>query len=140
MTGNGQMGLVVSADIDLRLFLGGWASVFAIEEQTGKGTQRSIQVFDRQGTAVHKVFLTEDSQLQAWEPLLERFAASEQCAELDLQPLPLATPAQADAVIDANALRVGWSSAEGYPPLLCPAEEARHHPYPGAASGGARMG
>ncbi len=110
VTGNGQMGLVVSADIDLRLFLGGWASVFAIEEQTGKGTQRSIQVFDRQGTAVHKVFLTEDSQLQAWEPLLERFAASEQCAELDLQPLPLATPAQADAVIDANALRVGWST------------------------------
>ncbi|MCZ4324472.1 hemin-degrading factor [Pseudomonas anguilliseptica] len=109
VTANGQMGLVVSADIDLRLFLGGWTSVFAIEEQTSKGTQRSIQVFDRQGTAVHKVFLTEDSQLQAWEPLLERFAAVEQNADLDLQPLPPATPAQADDVIDTNALRVGWS-------------------------------
>ena len=31
---SGQMGLVVSADIDLRLFLGGWASVFAIAEET----------------------------------------------------------------------------------------------------------
>ena len=110
VTANGQMGLVVSADIDLRLFLGGWASVFAIEEQTSKGTQRSIQVFDRQGTAVHKVFLTEDSQLQAWSPLLERFAAAEQSAFLDLQPLPQAAAAQADALIDAAALRVGWAA------------------------------
>ena len=66
---SGQMGLVVSADIDLRLFLGGWASVFAIAEETAKGTQRSIQVFDQQGVAVHKVYLTERSELDAWQPL-----------------------------------------------------------------------
>lgn len=107
---SGQMGLVVSADIDLRLFLGGWASVFAIEEQTAKGTQRSIQMFDRQGVAVHKVFLTDTSELSAWNPLLERFQAAEQSPVLDLQPLPDAAPAQADAVIDVNALRVGWST------------------------------
>ena len=65
---SGQMGLVVSADIDLRLFLGGWASVFAIAEETAKGTQRSIQVFDQQGVAVHKVYLTEHSELSAWQP------------------------------------------------------------------------
>lgn len=110
VTGNGQMGLVVSADIDLRLFLGGWASVFAIEEQTSKGTQRSIQVFDRQGTAVHKVFLTEDSQLSAWAPLLERFRAEQQSTALDLQPLPPREPPQGDGLIDVNALRVGWST------------------------------
>jgi len=110
VTGNAQMGLVVSADIDLRLFLGGWASVFAIEEQTGKGAQRSIQVFDRQGVAVHKVFLTDDSQFKAWAPLLERFRAEEQSAALDLQPLPPREQAQADGQIDVKALRVGWST------------------------------
>ncbi|WP_341304813.1 ChuX/HutX family heme-like substrate-binding protein [Pseudomonas sp. TMP25] len=110
VTGNGQMGLVVSADIDLRLFLGGWASVFAIEEQAAKGTQRSIQVFDRQGTAVHKVFLTEDSQLNAWAPLLQRFRMAEQRTELELLPLPQVPPAQADTLVDVNALRVGWST------------------------------
>jgi putative hemin transport protein len=108
--GNGQMGLVVSPDIDLRLFLGGWASVFAIEEQTAKGTQRSIQVFDRQGTAVHKVFLTADSQLSAWAALLERFRMAEQSAELALLPLEPVQPAQADGQVDVNALRVGWST------------------------------
>ncbi|WP_298183274.1 ChuX/HutX family heme-like substrate-binding protein [uncultured Pseudomonas sp.] len=110
VTANGQMGLVVSADIDLRLFLGGWASVFAIEEQTAKGVQRSIQVFDRQGTAVHKVFLTDDSQLNAWAPLLERLRMAEQRVDLELLPLLHVPQAQADAQVDVNALRVGWST------------------------------
>ncbi|WP_048294742.1 hemin-degrading factor, partial [Pseudomonas aeruginosa] len=47
VSANGQMGLVVSPDIDLRLFLGGWNAVFAIAEETTRGTQRSIQVFDQ---------------------------------------------------------------------------------------------
>ncbi|MDO9624462.1 MAG: ChuX/HutX family heme-like substrate-binding protein [Pseudomonas sp.] len=110
VSGNAQMGLVVSADIDLRLFLGGWASVFALEEQTGQGTQRSMQVFDRQGAAVHKVFLTEDSQLDAWASLVERFRDAEQAPVLDLQPLPLREQSQGDGLVDVNALRVGWSS------------------------------
>ncbi|AYC31683.1 hemin-degrading factor [Pseudomonas cavernae] len=106
----GQMGLVVSADIDLRLFLGGWASVFAIEEQTARGLQRSIQVFDRQGLAVHKVFLTEDSEVAAWAPLVQRFRAAEQSAELALQPLPARPAERADVEIGVGALREGWSS------------------------------
>ncbi|MBF7730426.1 hemin-degrading factor [Pseudomonas sp. N040] len=106
---NGQMGMVVSADIDLRLFMGGWDSVFAVEEETVRGTQRSIQIFDRQGTAVHKVFLTASSQLEAWAPLVERFRAEEQNAALDLQPLPAAEPIKADELIEVGALREAWS-------------------------------
>ncbi|MCR3765688.1 hemin-degrading factor, partial [Pseudomonas aeruginosa] len=68
VSANGRMGLVVSPDIDLRLFLGGWNAAFAITEETPRGTQRSIQVFDQQGVAVHKVFLTEASAVRAWEP------------------------------------------------------------------------
>src|SRR5690606_27283263 len=71
VSANGAMGLVVSADIDLRLFMTHWASVFAIAEQTERGLQRSIQIFDRQGTAVHKVYLTAKSEELAWAPLVE---------------------------------------------------------------------
>lgn len=106
---SGQMGMVVSADIDLRLFMSGWDSVFAVEEESGRGLQRSIQIFDRQGTAVHKVFLTEASDLQAWGALVERFRAAQQCAELDLQPLPAAEPVKADEQIDVAGLRQAWS-------------------------------
>ncbi|MBD9482422.1 hemin-degrading factor [Pseudomonas sp. PDM14] len=107
---NGQMGLVVSADIDLRLFLGGWSSVFAVAEETARGAQRSIQIFDKQGVAVHKVFLTDSSEVAAWAPLVERFRAEEQSAELDLQPLPAAEPIKADGDIDVASLREGWST------------------------------
>ncbi|WP_334181080.1 hemin-degrading factor [Pseudomonas nitroreducens] len=110
VSANGQMGLVVSPDIDLRLFLGGWASAFAVSEETAHGTQRSIQVFDRQGTAVHKVFLTEQSDLAAWGPLVRSFTAAEQRADLELVPLEPKAVALADGEIDVAALREGWAA------------------------------
>ncbi|WP_447745934.1 hemin-degrading factor [Pseudomonas nicosulfuronedens] len=110
VSANGQMGLVVSPDIDLRLFLGGWASAFAISEETAHGTQRSIQVFDRQGTAVHKVFLTEQSDLAAWGPLVHSFTAAEQNSALDLIPLEPKPAPLTDGEIDVAALREGWAA------------------------------
>lgn len=110
VAGNGQMGLVVSADIDLRLFLGGWASVFAVEEPGPRGVLRSVQVFDQQGVAVHKVYLTEQSESAAWAPVVERFRDEQQSAELELKPLAEPAPRRADEQIDTDALRVGWST------------------------------
>lgn len=110
VSANGMMGLVVSPDIDLRLFLSGWSSVFAVAEETERSTLRSIQVFDRQGTAVHKVHLTERSEEAVWEPLVERFRAAEQNAELDLQPRAERQAPRADADVDATALRSDWTA------------------------------
>lgn len=110
ISGSGQMGLVVSPDIDLRLFLSGWASVFAVAEETARGMQRSLQVFDRQGVAVHKVYLTERSELAAWQPLIERFRAPQQSALLELRPRPQATPPRPDEAVDQQALREGWAA------------------------------
>jgi len=103
------MGLVVSEDIDLRFFFSGWASVFAISEQTAKGTQRSVQIFDRQGTAIHKVFLLDNSNASAFEPLRERFRFDQQSAELNLQPPPAQEAAKPDSAIDVAALRSDWA-------------------------------
>ncbi|MFV3305968.1 hemin-degrading factor [Pseudomonas sp. NY15181] len=110
VSANGQMGLVVSPDIDLRLFLGGWHSAFAISEETGHGIQRSLQVFDRQGTAVHKVFLTDKSAASAWAPLVRRFRAEEQSEWLDLVQAPPKAVALADGYIDVAALQDGWAT------------------------------
>jgi putative hemin transport protein len=107
--GSGQMGMVLSPDIDLRLFLSGWASVFAVDESTPRGPQRSVQVFDRQGLAVHKVYLTATSFDAAWAPLVERFRAEQQTAELDLQPLPQAKAPRVDSEVDVDTLRSEWS-------------------------------
>lgn len=106
---SGKMGLVVSPDIDLRLFLSGWHSLFAVEQQTPRGLQRSLQVFDQQGMAVHKVFLTKHSDLDAWGELLSRFVEPDQSVQLDLQPAPVKADEQADSLIDSDALVEGWA-------------------------------
>src|SRR4051794_18941022 len=52
---NAHVGLVLGPDIDLRIFLNSWRFIFAVEEESRRGTLRSLQVFDRSGTAVHKI-------------------------------------------------------------------------------------
>ena len=109
VAGSGKMGLVVSADIDLRLFLSGWHSLFALEQQTPRGMQRSLQVFDGQGVAVHKVFLTADSDLDVWGTLLKRFAEPDQSARLELQPAPARLAQRSDTMVDVSGLRDSWA-------------------------------
>ena len=109
VSANGQMGLVVSPDIDLRLFLGVERRLRHCRGDSA-GTQRSIQVFDQQGVAVHKVFLTEASDVRAWEPLVERLRAAEQDAVLALHEPRAPAAALVDAQIDAAALREGWAA------------------------------
>lgn len=107
---NGKMGLVVSPDIDLRLFLSGWKSAFALTENTKRGSQRSLQFFDAQGVAAHKVFLTDNSDIAAWNALITRFAAIEQTSELALEPA-LEKPAELpDSEIDVSAMRERWAA------------------------------
>lgn len=65
-----QMGIVLGPDIDLRVFFSHWVTTLAVNE----AGRRSIQFFDAAGTALHKVFLTEASDLQAYEALVEQFA------------------------------------------------------------------
>lgn len=60
--------------LDLRLFLNDWHWACAIEEQNDKGVRRSLQFFDQHGAAVHKVFALDDTNLDAWQALVERHA------------------------------------------------------------------
>lgn len=110
INGNGQIGLVVSPDIDLRLFLAGWHSLFAVMEQNERGTLRSLQVFDKTGQAVHKVYLTETSDLSVWDSLLEQFLMDGQPAGLDLKPAVGKESERPDAEVDQSALREHWAS------------------------------
>ena len=61
-----QTGLVLGPDIDLRLFMAHWHFGFAVNENERK----SLQFFDRDGTAVHKIYLTEKSDQAAYAALV----------------------------------------------------------------------
>ncbi len=63
------MGQVVGPDIDLRLFMDHWEFGFAVTDETEEGPRRSLQFFDRDGTAVHKIYLTAESDVAMWSSL-----------------------------------------------------------------------
>src|SRR5690606_26879928 len=73
-TFNGHVGLVVNPDIDLRLFMNAWHFGFAVHE----GERQSLQFFDKDGEAVHKIYITEQSDLAAYEALVSKYKADVQ--------------------------------------------------------------
>ena len=52
---NGEVGLAVNPDIDLRLFMSNWKFGFAVNENG----RLSFQFFDKSGEAVHKIRITD---------------------------------------------------------------------------------
>lgn len=63
--------------LDLRMFFAQWNSVFALAEATSEGTRHSIQFFDKHGDSLHKAYATDDTDMVAWQALIERYSTSE---------------------------------------------------------------
>ena len=105
------MGVVLDENIDLRIFLNHWKHGFAVIEESRGRQLQSLQFFDGDGGAVHKVYLSPDSDMEAWRHLVERFIAKTPSPLLELQPVvaPLPQVLNDDAV-DVESLRTGWRS------------------------------
>lgn len=91
---NNHVGLVLGADIDLRLFLGDWKFGFAVNENDRK----SLQFFNNFGEATHKIYLTEKSNEGAYDTLTEKYKAADQDQNLfiaekaEVKPEPESIP------------------------------------------------
>lgn len=64
-----NMGLVLSDDIDLRLFIAQWHSAFHVVENG----RHSIQFFSAHGLAVHKIYRTDNTLAEKWDTLIAEF-------------------------------------------------------------------
>ena len=103
----GHVGLVLGPDIDLRVFFGQWRHGYAVEENG----RASLQFFDGQGEAVHKIYRTEATDGAAWEALLARHAGSSGLMpEVLPAPAAEAAPASLPKLSEARreALRERW--------------------------------
>ena len=103
-------GLVVNHDIDLRLFLSHWHHCFAVSEETKQGARRSIQFFDIDGTAVHKVYMRDGSDAEAYDALVARFKSPDQSPDFSAIPHPPKKADRPDADIDREGLRAHWAA------------------------------
>lgn len=108
----GAMGLVLDAEIDLRIFYGQWAHGFAVTEAKATGEQLSLQFFDAQGQAIHKVFARDQTDLQAWAALLERFVQAEQHPSFVAAEARTRPALRPDTEIDAELLLADWDGLQ----------------------------
>lgn len=102
--GGGMVGLVLDPDIDLRLFMMHWKSGFAVNEND----RNSLQFFDKSGDAVHKIYLTGDSDLEAYQRFVEKYKAPEQSQDLTVSAYEAERPELPDTDIDVASFREGW--------------------------------
>lgn len=102
---NNHVGLVLGPDIDLRMFLGDWKSGFAVHEND----RFSLQFFNSNGDATHKIYLTEKSNKEAYDALVTKYTAVDQEAALVITPKPeKKTEEVIEADIDVAAFHEEW--------------------------------
>lgn len=109
----GAMGNVLGPDIDLRFFLKHWHFGFAVQEEEKDGTPKeSLQFFDRDGSAVHKIYLQPESDRAAFEAIRTQFGATDPSGHIEVEPIDPAPGDRPDAEIDLAALRAGWDAMQ----------------------------
>ena len=79
LTLHGHMGLALG-EIDLRIFFNQFVYGYAVCEESLAGMRRSLQFFNADGVAVHKIYLREHSDLQAYQQLVDSYRADDQSA------------------------------------------------------------
>lgn len=97
--------LFVGEDIDLRIFLNHWKFAFAVAE----GDKKSLQFFGKDGLALHKIYLTKNSEEAAFDAIVEKFKSEDQNQAFTFEA---AAPKQAekpDAEIDVEGFRKAWT-------------------------------
>lgn len=104
---SGPQGLVLGADIDLRLFLDHWKFGFAVREPLKDGDRLSLQFFDGAGEAVHKIYAVDDTDRAALDGLIARHAVAVPSAPA-VTPRPAGKPDRFDHQVDVEGLRRAW--------------------------------
>ncbi len=98
--------LFVGEDIDLRIFLNHWKFAFAVAE----GDRKSLQFFGKDGLALHKIYLTKDSNEAAFDALVEKFRADDQHTSFESEAVAPKAEEKPDAEIDVEGFQNAWRS------------------------------
>lgn len=102
--------MVLSPQIDLRIFPSAWVHGFAVEKKDGEGVvRRSVQFFDRAGNAVHKVHLRPESNVGAYEALVASLISEDQSQEIETSPIEKSVASSGNAG-SRDELRQRWEA------------------------------
>lgn len=96
--------LFVGEDIDLRIFLSEWKFGFAVDD----GKNKSLQFFGKDGLAIHKIFLTPNSNLSEFESLVNRFLGKSQHQKFFIDKIEDKIAEKNDSEIDVEGFQKAW--------------------------------
>ncbi|MNK48836.1 Hemin transport protein HemS [compost metagenome] len=99
----------LGGQIDLRFHFENWKYAFAVEQagRDGKPT-RSLQFFDANGTAVHKIYLRNEPGVAVYDKLVATFRMPQQSAELNVLAVAPKVAEKPDAEIDVKEFQLAW--------------------------------
>lgn len=105
-----HVGLFVGSDIDLRLFLTCWKSVYAVIEDEGDKKRYSIHFFAKDGQAVHKIYLNGKSNLDAYHKLIDKYKSDDQLTEVEVEETKPKEIEKPDSEIKLKEFQSKWLS------------------------------
>ncbi|MDO4728264.1 MAG: ChuX/HutX family heme-like substrate-binding protein [Bacteroidota bacterium] len=104
---------VNNENINLRIDLNSISKVFGVTDHSAHGTQQSIQFFDKSGEAIHKIYLTADSNQQTYDAILEQYRSSDQLSQEAVSEVnKLIKDEKPDVEVDLEGFHSAWKSLE----------------------------
>jgi len=100
--------LFVGKDIDLRMFMRTWKAAFAVEEAGRNGMRRSVQIFAKDGMAVHKIYLEDTGDAKVFDELKAKHTAAEQVPYTTLDAPAPQKQEIPDSEIDLASFQKDW--------------------------------
>jgi putative hemin transport protein len=109
VSGSEAMGLALGEAIDLRLFFSRWHAGFAVSEAAanpGVAPSLSLQFFNPQGVAVHKIFVRDATDRDAFQSVIDTYTAADE--PVAFVPAKDKAAPREDSAIDSAALAEAW--------------------------------
>jgi putative hemin transport protein len=88
MGGGAHTIATVIGPIETRVFFSAWHVAFAVTEEKSDRVLKSIQIFDKAGEAITKIYLQEKSIEEAYEKIKNDFRSPDQGPDLEVKAYP----------------------------------------------------
>ncbi|MBB3117646.1 hemin-degrading factor [Pseudoduganella violacea] len=99
----------LGGDIDLRFHFANWKHAFAVVQPGRDGAiTRSLQFFDAQGNAAHKVYLKNEAGIAAFDKIVADFRHPQQTGELKIAGAAPKAAEKADSAVDVKEFQLAW--------------------------------
>ncbi len=92
----------------MRIFLNHWKTAFAVVEKSEHGERKSLQFFGKDGEAIHKIYLVPQSNVEAFDALVEKYKNEDQQTIPTTEIIENKVTEKPDNEIDVEGFQQAW--------------------------------